>query len=339
MLPPTLEHEPSVVPYPIVVEMDSEPLRPRKQISWDTCKEESSKKSTASSTPPSPGRCKSSLKSKTVAEEQPASSSTADVEVVVESPEASELAKLPGLENPAPPRPERSANQSSSSISSLSRSSRSASTKELLRKVATPLTADGPLTIKRRDTQEGIEEEVEMDPLLKLVLSVFGLSAGRSIWGLEPWDMQQLVACFCPNYTLKENTHVHSLHEQTVVHSTSNDVVKRTSSDQTGHASMDRTTVADPLDHGGGHGHGHGGHGDGHGHGHGDGHGDGHGHGHGHGHGSLGHGGHGKHDGKPLYRIPCRRHTWGAPQYELHARAVKKGGAVLVAPLLANGGP
>ena len=36
--------------------------------------------------------------------------------------------------------------------------------------MATPLVADGPLTIRRRDTQDGIEE-IEMDPLLKLVLT------------------------------------------------------------------------------------------------------------------------------------------------------------------------
>ena len=188
--------------------MDAVSLRPRKQISWGESSlsrgiKESSVKSTASSTSTSATKS-SSLKTKTVSVEAPAASSSSAppaatvagvVEVVVETPGASTVPSLPLKQQSPPPRPD----EVEISVSISSSSYRRRVSNGFLAAVAAPLAADGLLTIKSRTLKplEGIPDEdkvAPLNPLLKLVQSVCGLAAGRSIWGLEPYESMVKVA-------------------------------------------------------------------------------------------------------------------------------------------------
>ena len=53
-----------------------------------------------------------------------------------------------------------------------------------------------------------------------VLLSVLGLTPGRSLWGLEPWDMQLFVRFFFPTFGTKDRDDVESEEEQKHVHTT-----------------------------------------------------------------------------------------------------------------------
>ena len=115
---------------------------------------------------------------------------------------------------------------------------------------------------------------------LTMLLSVLGLTPGRSLWGLEPWDMQLFVRFFFPTFGTRDRDDVESEEEQKHVHTTNGGL---SSSALTKHVSELVKHVQAQL--------GGGGHDD----------------------------GTGENVTKPFYRVPMRRHPWGCEQYELHA--------------------
>ena len=147
----------------------------------------------------------------------------------------------------------------------------------------------------RSGRRSSIEEAVNMSPPLKgagrlylrktparsgrkLLLSVLGLTPGRSLWGLEPWDMQLFVRFFFPSFGTKDRDDVESEEEQKHVHTT-NGGLSRDGSQK--HVSDLEQHVHDQL--GGGD---RGAHDD----------------------------GSGEKVKKPFYRVPMRRHPWGCEQ-------------------------
>ena len=135
--------------------------------------------------------------------------------------------------------------------------------------IAAPIKGAGRLYMRKTPARSG----------RTVLLSVLGLTPGRSLWGLEPWDMQLFVRFFFPTFGTKDRDDVESEEEQKHVHTTNGGL---SSSDLTKHVSELEKHVHEQL-------------------------------------GAGGHDGTGEKAKKPFYRVPMRRHPWGCEQYELHA--------------------
>ena len=116
-----------------------------------------------------------------------------------------------------------------------------------------------------------------------VLLSVLGLTPGRSVWGLEPWDMQLFVRFFFPTFGTKDRDDVESEEVQKQVHTTNGGVESTRLSTRV--LSTLEKHVHDQLGGGAAH--------------------------------DAGTGE--TVEKKPFYRVPMRRHMWGCEQYELHA--------------------